>query len=272
VRFGISKVRITGGEPLVRKGVYDFLKELGGIKGIEDISITTNGVLLKDNIEKIKSAGIRRINISMDTLNRKKYSEITGCDMFDQVWEGIKAAHEAGFDPIKLNLVVLNGINDDELTDMAKLSFSYPFHIRFIEYMPIGSPRVNNIGKQLLTPEIKERIKELGELIPVKKGFNDGPATRYKFKGAKGEIGFISAISCRFCKNCNRLRLTANGRLRACLLSDYQEDFKGLLRKGCLDSDLADVFFKVVKNKPAGHNIAGHQLGEVAGRMSAIGG
>ena len=272
VRLGISKIRITGGEPLIRKGVYDFLKELGSIKGIEDISITTNGVLLKDNVERIKSAGIKRINISMDTLKRKKYSEITGCDMFDQVWEGIKAAHDAGFKPIKINLVVLNGINDDELTDMARLSFSYPFHIRFIEYMPIGSARVNNIDKQLLTPEIKERIKKLGKLIPVKKGFNDGPATRYKFKGAKGEIGFISAISCHFCNQCNRLRLTANGRLRACLLSDYQEDIKGPLRKGYLDSDIADVFLKVVKNKPAGHNIASHQLGEVAGQMSAIGG
>jgi len=119
--------------PLIRKGVFDFLKELGNIKGIEDISITTNGVLLKDNVEKIKSAGIKRINISMDTLSRKKYREITGHDMFDQVWEGIKAAHDAGFDPIKINAVVLNGINDDELIDIARLSFSYPFHIRFID-------------------------------------------------------------------------------------------------------------------------------------------
>lgn len=271
-RLGISKVRITGGEPLIRKGVYDFLGELTKIRGIADVSLTTNGILLKDNIKKIKSAGIKRINVSMDTLSRQKYKDITGHDMFDQVWEGIESAQREGFSPIKINVVALNGINDDELTDIAKLSFSYPFHIRFIEYMPIGIPRINNIGKQLLAPEIKKRINKLGELIPVKNGINDGPAKRYKFKDAKGEIGFIDAISRHFCKQCNRLRLTASGQLRACLLSDRQDDLKGPLRKGYLDSELADVFLRAVSHKPFDHNIACDQPGEVAGQMSAIGG
>ncbi|MCG2755062.1 MAG: GTP 3',8-cyclase MoaA [Desulfobacteraceae bacterium] len=271
-RLGISKVRITGGEPLIRKGVYDFLGELTKIKGLADVSLTTNGILLRDNIEKIKSAGIKRINVSMDTLNRQKYKEITGHDMFDQVWEGIESAQREGFNPIKINVVALNGINDDELTDIAKLSFSYPFHIRFIEYMPIGIPHINNIGKQLLAPEIKKRINELGKLIPVKNSVNDGPARRYKFNGAKGEIGFIDAISRHFCNQCNRLRLTASGRLRACLLSDHQDDLKGPLRKGHLDSELADIFLQAVSHKPFDHNIACDQVGEVAGQMSAIGG
>jgi len=271
-RLGISKVRITGGEPLIRKGVYDFLGELTKIRGIADVSLTTNGILLKDNIKKIKSAGIKRINVSMDTLSRQKYKDITGHDMFDQVWEGIESAQSEGFDPIKINVVALNGINDDELTDIAKLSFSYPFHIRFIEYMPIGIPHINNIGKQLLAPEIKKRINKLGELIPVKNGINDGPAKRYKFKDAKGEIGFIDAISRHFCKQCNRLRLTASGQLRACLLSDRQDDLKGPLRKGYLDSELADVFLRAVSHKPFDHNIACNQPGKVAGQMSAIGG
>lgn len=272
VRLGISKVRVTGGEPLIRKGVYDFLGQLTQIDGLSDVSLTTNGVLLKDNIKKIRSAGIKRINVSMDTLNRQKYKDITGHDMFDQVWEGIESAQNMGFDPIKINVVALNGINDDELTDIAGLSFSYPFHIRFIEYMPIGAPHINNIGKQLLAPEIKKRINTLGKLIPVKNGVNDGPAERYKFKGAKGEIGFIHAISKHFCNECNRLRLTASGKLRACLLSDHQEDLKGPLRKGCLDSELADVFLRAVSHKPFDHNVVCNQPVMVAGRMSAIGG
>ena len=271
VRLGISKVRVTGGEPLVRKGVYDFLGQLTQIDGLSDVSLTTNGVLLKDNIKKIRSAGIKRINVSMDTLSRKKYHEITGHDMFGQVWEGIESAQKMGFDPIKINVVALNGINDDELIEIARLSFSSPFHIRFIEYMPIGTSHLN-IGKHLLAPEIQERIKVLGELIPVKNGINDGPARRYKFKGAKGEIGFIHALSKHFCNECNRLRLTASGKLRPCLLSDHEEDLKGPLRRGCLDSELADVFLRAVSHKPYGHNVVCDQPVMVAGRMSAIGG
>lgn len=270
-RLGISKVRITGGEPLIRKGVYDFLSELTKINGLVDVSLTTNGILLRDNIEKIKSAGIKRINVSMDTLSRQKYKNITGHDMFDQVWEGIKSAQSQGFNPIKINVVALEGINDDELIEIARLSFSSPLHIRFIEYMPIGTSRINT-GTHLLAPEIQERIKVLGELIPVEKGINDGPAERYKFKGAQGEIGFIHALSKHFCNECNRLRLTASGKLRACLLSDRQEDLKGPLRRGCLDSELADVFLRAVSHKPFDHNVVCNQPVMVAGRMSAIGG
>ncbi|RZB29624.1 MAG: GTP 3',8-cyclase [Desulfobacteraceae bacterium Eth-SRB1] len=271
VRLGISKVRVTGGEPLIRKGVYDFLGQLTQIDGLSDVSLTTNGVLLKNNIKKIRSAGIKRINVSMDTLSRKKYHEITGHDMFHQVWEGIKSAQSQGFNPIKINVVALEGINDDELIEIAKLSFSSPLHIRFIEYMPIGTSHLN-ISKHLLAPEIQERIKVLGELVPVEKGVNDGPAERYKFKGAQGEIGFIHAISKHFCNECNRLRLTASGKLRACLLSDSEEDLKGPLRRGCLDSELADVFLRAVSHKPRNHHLACDQPVMVAGRMSAIGG
>ena len=133
VKLGISKIRVTGGEPLVRKGVYDFLAELSRIDGLADLSLTTNGVALKDNLKKIESTGIKRINISLDTLKREKFFQITGMDLFDQVWQGIEGALEMGFHPIKINVVALNGVNDDELTAMAQLSFDYPFHIRFIE-------------------------------------------------------------------------------------------------------------------------------------------
>jgi GTP 3',8-cyclase len=271
VGLGISKVRITGGEPLVRKGVYGFLKRLTKIEGLLDISLTTNGVFLKHNINKIKSAGIKRINISLDTLNRKKYRKITGYDFFDQVWEGIELAHKMGFDPVKLNVVPLKGINDDELTDIAALSIDYPFHIRFIEYMPMGTNQMES-DHHLLFPEIKKCIHQFGKLVPVEKDMNDGPAERFKFKSAKGEIGFIRPISQHFCNTCNRLRLTASGQLRPCLMSDVQVDLKTPLREGCSDVELSEVFLQAVRLKPLGHNLSvDHPVG-VSAQMCAIGG
>lgn len=271
IRLGISKIRVTGGEPLVRKGVYGFLTDLSGLDGLADLSLTTNGVSLKTNLNKIKAAGINRINISLDTLNRTKFENITGFDLFDQVWQGIEMALGMGFHPIKLNIVALKGINDDELTDMARLSFDYPLHIRFIEYMPMGESQIGN-GPLLLAPEIKRRISVLGRLIPVPNTMNDGPAQRYHFEGAAGEIGFIHALSHHFCDRCNRLRLTARGQLRPCLLSDHHEDVRGIMRTGGTDEQLAEVFFKAVRHKPSDHNLAIQNPSRVCGQMSSIGG
>lgn len=271
IRLGISKVRITGGEPLVRKGVYHFLDQLTKLEGLEDISLTTNGVLLRDHIEKIKSAGIKRINISLDTLNRKKFKKITGFDLFDQVWEGIEMAREMGFYPIKINVVPLKNVNDDEIIDMAELSMKYPFHVRFIEYMPMGVHPVN-IDRQLLMPEIKEYIKPLGRLISVDRSLNDGPAERFKLESAPGEIGFIRPISRHFCNTCNRLRLTASGQLRPCLMSDKQEDFKSVLRKGSSNRELTEVFLKAVRHKPSEHHLDIDHPAEISAQMCAIGG
>lgn len=271
VKLGISKIRITGGEPLVRKGVYDFLSELSRIDGLADLSLTTNGVALKDNLGKIKSAGIKRINISLDTLKREKFARITGMNLFDQVWQGIEGAREMAFHPIKINIVALNGVNDDELIDLAQLSFDHPFHIRFIEYMPIGESQMGN-GPLLLAPEIKKRISVLGNLIPVRHSASDGPAQRYRFEGALGEIGFIHALSHHFCNRCNRLRLTARGQLRPCLLSDHHEDIRGPLRSGCSDDQLAEIFFKAVSHKPSDHNLAVQNPTRVCGQMYSIGG
>ena len=271
IRLGISKIRVTGGEPLVRKGVYGFLTDLSGLDGLADLSLTTNGVSLKTNLNKIKAAGINRINISLDTLNRTKFEHITGFDLFDQVWQGIEMALGMGFHPIKLNIVALKGINDDELTDMARLSFDYPLHIRFIEYMPMGESQIGN-GPLLLAPEIKRRISVLGKLIPVPNTMNDGPAQRYHFEGAAGEIGFIHALSHHFCDRCNRLRLTARGQLRPCLLSDNHEDVKGIMRTGGTNEQLAEVFFKAVRHKPSDDNLAIQNPSRVCGQMSSIGG
>jgi cyclic pyranopterin phosphate synthase len=270
-KLGITKVRVTGGEPLVRKGVFDFLAALRQLEGVTDLSLTTNGVLLKKHIDEIRDAGIRRINISMDTLVREKYARITGKDEFRSVWEGIDAAEKRGFNPIKINVVALRGINDDEILDFARLSFTRPFHIRFIEYMPMGRPRLDS-DPLILTPEIKTRLLSLGTLQPVAHGSSDGPAERYRFEGALGEVGFISALSHHFCDRCNRLRLTARGRLRPCLLSDNEVDLRGPLRQGATDEQLEDIFVGAIGLKPSDHNLAGRLRKWVDGQMSSIGG
>ena len=270
-QMGISKVRITGGEPLVRKGVCDFLSQLSEIEGLLDISLTTNGVLLEKNIERIKAAGIHRINISLDTLQSEKYRQITRMNMFKRVWDSIMAAHAAGFSPIKLNVVVMKGINDDEIEDLARLTFTYPFYVRFIEYMPIGPESIKS-GRILSGEGILKRLTVLGELLPIENIRTDGPARRYRYKGAPGEIGLIFAMSNPFCSDCNRLRLTASGQIRPCLLSDDQIDLKGPLRNGCTDEELAGFFIEAARAKKKRHHLGDKNAHRLNGRMSAIGG
>jgi cyclic pyranopterin phosphate synthase len=272
ISLGISKIRITGGEPLVRKGVYPFLDRLNRMGGLRDVSLTTNGILLAENIDRIYQSGIRRINVSIDTLDRNRYRQITGVDGLPRVWRGIEAALEKGFSPIKLNVVALKGINEDELVELARLSFEYPFHIRFIEQMPIGNSQAAP-GKLLLAPVIKQRIGTLGQLRKVERTIHDGPAQRYRLEGAIGEVGFIPAISQHFCERCNRLRLTASGQLRPCLLSDLQQDLKGPLRAGCSDDDIIDIFLKAVRLKPCDHHLIENNADNTcSGQMHAIGG
>ncbi len=269
--MGIDKVRVTGGEPLIRKGVCEFVDRLTVIDGLTDVSLTTNAICLAKNLERIKASGIKRINISLDTLDREKFEKITGHDRFEIVWDGIMKAYEAGFSPIKLNTVVLAGVNDDELPDLAALSFAYPFHVRFIEYMPVGDCSLAT-EKPLLAPEILERLRVLGELVPINRDVSGGPARRFKFKGAKGEIGVIAAMSEHFCHECNRLRLTAAGSLRTCLLSDHSVDLKSPMRAGCSDEDLALIIAEAVRHKQAEHTLRPGSCGQVADRMSSIGG
>ena len=269
--MGLTKIRITGGEPLVRKGVYDFLKKLPLVPGIKDVSLTTNGVFLAENILKIKNCGIRRLNISLDSLEREKFFHLTGYDKFNQVWKGIERAYELGFNPIKINVVALRGINEKEIPKFAELAFIYPFHIRFIEHMPIGISAVK-ADNPILSNEIKTLLSDVGNLEPIINGEFDGPAKRYKIRGAKGEIGIISPISHHFCNSCNRLRLTADGHLRPCLLSDYFEDLKTPLRSGCSNNELIDIILRTIKNKPSRHNFSTEKGLTVKSQMSSIGG
>ncbi len=271
VSMGITKVRVTGGEPLVRKGVCDFLERLTAVAGLKDVSLTTNGALLPAHIVRIHRAGIRRINVSLDTLKKDRFTAITGVDAFDRVWLGLTRALEMGFSPIKINVVAMAGVNDDELIDMADLSRQYPFHVRFIEHMPIGQADLHE-DRPLMVPDIVERIRPLGPLTPVDAGDLDGPARRYRLPDAVGEIGFISSMSDHFCHTCNRLRLTANGQLRPCLLNDDQVDVKQPLRAGADDRQLQDLFLQAVRKKRRNPRCAPAGCRGIHSQMSSIGG
>ena len=272
VRLGVDKIRLTGGEPLVRKDFPHLLPELMAIPGLKDVSITTNGIYLKEHLENIRSAGVKRINISLDSLKRDRYQKITGFDGFERVREAIQLARTVGFSPVKINMVVLKGINDDEVTDFARLSMRYPFHVRFIEYMPSGLLVHNEPLHYVSNTVIKERLEAMAPLVQLPRKAIDGPTVRYRFEGAQGEIGFISPLTHHFCQVCNRLRLTAKGHLRPCLLSDRELDLKGPMRAGATDRDLEDIFAEATELKPRAHHLNSKDSESLSGRMSTIGG
>jgi len=274
---GISKVRITGGEPLVRRGVCDFIASLSSTGCLNDISLTTNGMLLAPFAEKLFAAGIKRINISLDSLNAEKYTEITRGGDLSAVLAGIDAVHEIGFSPIKINTVAIKGFNEDEIMDFAELSLRKPYQIRFIELMDVGHPALDH-GSRYLSNKIIMEIINRRYLLERANGIRtkmDGPAEIYRIAGGAGEIGFISPLSKQFCDSCNRLRLTANGHLRACLLSDEDVDLKGPLRSGCSDADLSELIKKAIAKKPIQHSHAcdeDHHIKKCMKDMSFIGG
>jgi len=271
IKLGINKIRLTGGEPLVRKGIQEFIPMLTALNGLDDVSLTTNGVYLKDNLEILKAAGIKRINVSLDSLKRLNFKLITRFDYFNEVWEGIEKAKDMGFYPIKINIVIMKGINDNEVLDFARLAIDQPYHIRFIECMPIGLQ--TNSTAFISNSEIEKAIVDrFGPLIPLSHGQSDGPAARFRFDGGKGEMGFISAISDPFCKDCNRLRLTANGIILPCLLSNTEVDIKDPLRRGCLDEELIKAFQDAVHLKPKSHPLNPEGNQRVHRKMCSIGG
>ncbi|MFH0787053.1 MAG: GTP 3',8-cyclase MoaA [Pseudomonadota bacterium] len=273
VRLGIEKIRLTGGEPLVRKNLTDFISTLKTIPGIRDISLTTNGVLLADQARALWQAGIKRINVSLDTLDREKFSRITRFDFYDQVWEGIQEAERIGFSPIKINVVAMRGINDDEILSFGRLSLEKPYHIRFIEFMPLGEENGWKAERFISSEDTLQKLQTLGPLFPVNGRGLDGPAKRMAFTGAKGEIGLISPISEHFCTSCNRLRLTAEGRLRVCIFSDRETDLRTPLRQGASDEQLEAVIHEAILQKPKEHPVKLGPLPRKCQRqMSKIGG
>lgn len=273
VGLGIEKIRLTGGEPLVRKGLLGFIRSLKALPGIQDISLTTNGVLLAEKAQDLWKAGIRRINVSLDSLDREKFSRITRFDFFDQVWAGIQEAERVGFSPIKINVVAMKGINDDEILSFGKLSFEKPFHIRFIEFMPVGEENGWKAERFISSEETFKRLQTLGPLNPINGNGLDGPAKRMIYDGAIGEIGLISPISQHFCPSCNRLRLTAEGRLRVCIFSDQETDLRTPLRQGASDAFLEEVIQEAITRKPKEHPVQLNPIPRKCQRqMSKIGG
>jgi cyclic pyranopterin phosphate synthase len=252
--MGFYKIRVTGGEPLIRSNITLLIQQMSKIPGIKDLSITTNGTLLAEMAKDLFDAGLRRINISLDTLNPEKYRYITHVNAFSYVWQGIEKALEIGFSPVKVNTVLLKGFNDDEILDLAKLAFDYPIHIRFIEYMPLSSKTLNHREYFLSADAVKERLTGLGKLQPLPSASLDGPVKRYKISGGLGEIGLIAALSHSFCHRCNRIRLTSDGKLRPCLFSDKEWDIKTPLRKGESIAVIKSIVKKAIAHKPKGHN------------------
>ncbi len=273
VRLGISRVRVTGGEPLVRRGIVNFVASLHRFTGIEDISLTTNGVLLPDMIEALAEAGKPRLNISLDSLKTARFHQITGSNNWHKVWDGINRAEELGFFPLKLNMVPVRGLNDDEIVDFARLTLERRLHVRFIEFMPIGARDRWNKDECVSSDEVRTAIeREYGTLIPFTSSLSAGPSANFQIPDAQGVIGFISPISRHFCDSCRRLRLTADGRLRPCLLSDREIDIKSSLRKGCDDAELEQLLKHALEVKPERHHISESESGCFRRTMSKIGG
>jgi len=254
--LGVTKVRLTGGEPLVRLYLSNLVKMLVKIPGIEEVSLTTNGTLLTKYAQELKEAGLKRVNISLDTLKPKRFFEITGGNKFSEVLAGIQEANQVGLQPVKINMVVLKGINEDEILDFARKTITDDWHVRYIEHMPFENS--NSHGNGLIsTAEIMRRIESnIGILTPHKPSAGNGPARYYKLPGANGTLGFIGAVTECFCAGCNRFRLTADGKLRPCLLDDDEIDIKEPLRRGASIEELAQVIQSAAASKRAQHHLS----------------
>lgn len=266
VSAGISKVRVTGGEPLVRKDAVELIRMLASLKDLEDISLTTNGLLLEEHASELKAAGLSRVNVSIDTLDPAVYKELTRWGTLDRALAGLKKALEVGLEPVKVNAVLLRGVNDDPAA-FVKLIYDYPVHVRFIERMPIGGFERQLPGDFVSIDELKANLAKCGRFEESSGPFGAGPATYVRFEGALGTIGFISPISRHFCGSCNRLRLTPDGRLRLCLFSDAEIDVRPAIWEG--EAAVKKLIERALREKPREHSL---ELGKVKRLMNQIGG
>lgn len=252
--LGVRKVRLTGGEPLTRKNISFLISSIKKIRGIEDLSLTTNGILLEKYGLEIAQAGLDRVNISIDSFDPVRYAEITRGGSLGAVLRGLSEAEKAGLRPIKINMVPIRGVNDAELLDFARLTIKSDYHVRFIELMPFDNNDYWSSDKYITTDELKKTIETISPLVPVRMR-KDGPSRYFRLKGAKGVIGFISAVTHHFCRDCNRLRLTSDGKLRPCLFSETEIDLRAALRSGEPDSEIERLIRLSIEIKPEGHNI-----------------
>ncbi len=271
--MGMSKIRITGGEPLVRKDILNLCGKISQISGLKSLSITTNGVMLAEFAQGLREAGIQRINISLDTLRPERFAAITRRDCFDRVWEGIMAAEKAGISPIKLNAVVMRGVNDDEIEDLAGLTLRHPYHVRFIELMQFNQGGDGYDHKFVSASQILERLKRVAPLELCDDAQTNGPALHYRFRGAPGKIGIISPVSNHFCPSCNRLRVTSDGKLRTCLFSAEETDLRKALRLCLPDDEVAGIIRRAIAKKPEKHHLENPVFRKCISRqMFSIGG
>ncbi len=261
VRFfaslGFDKIRLTGGEPTVRANIVSLVRAIAETPGVRSLSMTTNGLLLEKLAKPLKEAGLQRVNVSLDTLSPVRFKAITRWGSFEKVWGGILAAETAGLKPVKLNAVVVRGFNEQDVVPMARLSCDYPWQIRFIEMMPFGGA-TDLQRKQVITADemIAQIERELGPLQPANGGKLDGEARVYRLPGALGELGFISSVSQPFCAACTRARLTADGKLRLCLLREKEVDVLTPLRQGASMEELRQIILQGIWEKPWGHGLA----------------
>jgi len=271
--LGVSKIRLTGGEPLMRKELDVLVGMLAGIENIRDISITTNGYFLEEQVEMLSDSGLNRINVSLDSLRSDSFAEITRRSYYEKVLRGIAEAARTGLNPIKINVVLIRGFNDGEILDFAQLARKSNFIIRFIEYMPIGSGEDWNIEQVVTEDEIIRTIEHgLGMRLVPRNLRESQPADSYLFEDGAGEIGFISSVSSPFCEHCNRVRITSDGKLRTCLFSLNETDLRKMLREGSSDSEISDVIIGAVLRKERGHLINKPGFIKPSRTMSQIGG
>ncbi len=269
--LGFDRIRLTGGEPTVRPNLVPIVAQIAAIPGIKEIAMTTNAMRLEKIAEPLARAGLKRVNISIDTLDAERFARITRFGQLDAVWRGIQAAERAGLTPIKLNAVIVRGYNEDDLVDLAELTRDHAWDMRFIEMMPLGSIADFQVESIVTAEEMKQHIEDAcGELIPLDWNGHD-PARPYKLRGGKGTLGFISSVSAPFCEGCDRVRLTSDGRLRLCLLMDDEVNLLDPIRAGATDAELTALIAAGVHNKPWGHGLAEHVIPE-SRIMSQIGG
>jgi cyclic pyranopterin phosphate synthase len=254
--LGITKVRVTGGEPLVRKDLPVLIRKLAAIRGIEDLALTTNGVLLAEMAEELYDSGLRRINVHLDTLDRKRFIHITRRDDLAKVLEGIAACRRFGFGPIKLNAVAVKGLTEPDIVPIARFCRANDIEPRFIEFMPLDAQQIWDRGKVLLADEIIEILsREIAPLTEIPDRDPRAPATEFRYADGCGKVGFIASVSKPFCLNCNRLRLTSDGKLRYCLFAIEEADVKRLLRGGSSDDEIAALIRTNIQAKWIGHEI-----------------
>jgi len=272
--LGITRLRLTGGEPLMRKELSTLIRMLRDIEKIEDISLTTNGYFLNEQAAALHGAGLKRINISLDSLYSGSFGSVTRRDYYEDVRKGIARAVEVGMNPVKINVVLIRGFNDNEILDFAELGRKNNFVIRFIEFMPLGSDDKWNVQKVVRSDEIRSTIESgFGmRLIPDAEGKKNQPADVFRFEDGIGRIGFISSVSEPFCEHCNRVRITSDGKLRTCLFSHTETDLMKLLRGGAQDGEIREIIIEAVSNKERGHMINRPGFQRPERTMSQIGG